>query len=403
MHACWIGVATQFTSVFLKSTRANYYIGTYIDEIDLILLSAKPTNEIPRVPRSITLRALFKASENREFVLFYSPVVFENLLPPLYFRHWLLFVNSMRMLFVTEIPPEHRRVAKMLLHKFVKDIPKLYGSEQMTYNVHLLTHLMDTVEYWGAPWSYSAFLFEHFGGSLAKNYHGTTQLPKQIMSNFRVSQQLLSFSSRHIPHAEENVKNYFEKMGFLVDSVEYEHDTSFSTKGKGNVVNISPLEIETLLGRTVQCNCAVEYFRIATGRKVYSTASYDSKFSRCNSIVSVEDCRCYELKKMFVITDQCSCRFDGKPCILRGTVPSKLPPTRNTCIVLLADHISLIFDSNIDPETGINLTKFMTYVDTTASSSLVAIYPRNIKYKCIPIVNGDKRYVIINDLQLERG
>jgi hypothetical protein len=221
---------------FLTSTRANYYIGRDIDEIDLLFLSAKPTNEIPRVPRSITLRALFKASENREFVLFYSPVAFENLLPPLYFRHWLLFFNSMRMLFVTEIPSEHRRAAQMLLHKFVTDIPKLYGSEQMTYNVHLLTHLVNTVESWGAPWSYSAFLFEHFGGSLAKNYHGITQLPKQIMSNFQVSQQLLSFSSRQIPKAEENVKNYFEQMGFLVDSVE--HDTSFFNQRKGRVVDI---------------------------------------------------------------------------------------------------------------------------------------------------------------------
>jgi Transposase family tnp2 len=403
MHACWLGVTKQFMSIFLKPSKGNYYIGRDLAEIDRILLSAKPTNEIPRVPRSITQRALFKASENREFVLFYSAVVLEGLLPPLYFRHWLLFVNSMRMLFVEEIPPENRRIAKIFLQKFVSDIPKLYGPEQMTYNVHLLTHLVDNVESWGAPWSYSAFIFEHFGGCLAKGYHGTTQLPNQMMDNFHAFQNLLSFSCNRIPNAEESVKKFFEKMGFSITSVEPE--SPVFTKGRGRVVALGTLEIaaiEALFDRPLLCNCAIEYYRITVVRKVYSTASYDSKFSRCNSLFSAEDGSCFELKKIFQLTDQCTCRLHNKPCVLRDIFKSKaLAPDTST--IMLADQLPLISDSDIDPDTGVDLTKFLTYVDPTVPSLLVAMSPQNIKYKWIPIVKGEKRYVIINDLQFERG
>ena len=59
-------------------------------------------------------------------------------------------------------------------------IPETYGSENLSYNVHILTHLPDAVLNWGPLWSHSAFVFEDVIGVLKTMYHGTQLIPKQI-------------------------------------------------------------------------------------------------------------------------------------------------------------------------------------------------------------------------------
>jgi hypothetical protein len=43
----------------------------------------------------------------------------------------------------------------LALHKFVGLVEELYGIENITYNVHLLTHLTTSVERWGPLWAHS--------------------------------------------------------------------------------------------------------------------------------------------------------------------------------------------------------------------------------------------------------
>jgi hypothetical protein len=104
MHSVWIGVVRQVVKLWMTDTRAPYYLGNKWRQIDEYLLASKIVDELKRAPRSLKLRANFKAVEFRNFALFFSPVVLQKYLPPIYFKHWLLLVNGMRILFKTAIP-----------------------------------------------------------------------------------------------------------------------------------------------------------------------------------------------------------------------------------------------------------------------------------------------------------
>jgi len=74
MHAVLLGVVRYFVYLWLdsSSSQSAYYLGRNKDQIDNSLLTIKPPTEIRRLPRSIESRKYWKASEWRNFLLFYS-------------------------------------------------------------------------------------------------------------------------------------------------------------------------------------------------------------------------------------------------------------------------------------------------------------------------------------------
>lgn len=74
----------------------------------------------------------------------------------------------------------------MCLSKFVKKFQVLYGKAHMTYNVHQLTLLVQSVIDWGPVSCYSSYIFEGFNMVLLRLFHGTQAVPRQIASSFLV-------------------------------------------------------------------------------------------------------------------------------------------------------------------------------------------------------------------------
>lgn len=50
----------------------------------------------------------------------------------------------------------------------------------MTYNVHQLLHLTDSVEDLGPLWSHSCFFFEDLNGDFRDLFHGTQNIDGQV-------------------------------------------------------------------------------------------------------------------------------------------------------------------------------------------------------------------------------
>lgn len=84
--------------------------------------------------------------------------------------------------------------ANACLSKFVEDFERLYGKSNMTYNVHQLSHLAQTVIDWGAPSGFSMYIFEGFNQMLLKLFHGTQAVPAQIANSFLLYQALDTIS-----------------------------------------------------------------------------------------------------------------------------------------------------------------------------------------------------------------
>lgn len=73
---------------------------------------------------------------------------------------------------------------EMSLFKFVSDFEKLYGCENITFNVHLLTHMVESVRQLGPLWSQSTFSFEGNNGTLVRYVKGTSSVLKQIAKRY---------------------------------------------------------------------------------------------------------------------------------------------------------------------------------------------------------------------------
>lgn len=60
----------------------------------------------------------------------------------------------------------------------------------MTYNAHLLLHLVDSVREWGPLWAYSLYPFESMNGQLGKFVCGNRHAQVQILDRFTTLQAL---------------------------------------------------------------------------------------------------------------------------------------------------------------------------------------------------------------------
>lgn len=85
--------------------------------------------------------------------------------------------------------------------KFVVQVSEMYGKEHCSYNVHLLTHLAESVRQWGMLWANSAFVYEDINGKLLKLFSGTQCVPFQIFKGFFAAQKLM----RHDRHTFDSV------------------------------------------------------------------------------------------------------------------------------------------------------------------------------------------------------
>ena len=163
MHSCLLGVTELYTDIILTNTNEDYYVGSpsAMHIIDQRLLSIKPSSCIGKVPRSISERKNWKASEWLAWLLFYAIPCLKGVLPKKYLNHLGLFSTAMNILLSDSISPEMLDNSRTLLIKFVFYFNEFFGDQFMHYNIHLLLHLAENVKNWGPLWADSTFPFEN--------------------------------------------------------------------------------------------------------------------------------------------------------------------------------------------------------------------------------------------------
>lgn len=103
-------------------------------------------------------------------------------MPPLYFYHYMAFVESVHILLGDSISIAKIEHCQVLLNYFVFMFGTLYGERYQTLNLHLLVHLPTTVRDIGPLWAHSCFAFENANGDLLKMFHVTKYIDIQIVS-----------------------------------------------------------------------------------------------------------------------------------------------------------------------------------------------------------------------------
>ena len=293
MHCIDLGILRQLASLWLDSLNheAPWYVGTKIDDIDSKLTKMHPPSNITRTPRSLKLRAYWKASEWRAFLHFYGPLVLKSVLPNKYYQHMLLLNNAIYMLLKESVSQLELFHVSAYLNQFVQDFEKLYGQCNMTFNVHLLLHITDSVRNWGPLWCCSAYSFESYNGTLLKLFHGTQAVPQQIASSFLLLQHIEQLAQDTIGNAHEVVKCYFSELldGYsdVKRAIRLPGIVLFGTGRVGNMNVYEKFGVEQLLGTSVDAQ-AVFYNKAYVNGQVYQSINYLRSQKRNNTIVQVK-------------------------------------------------------------------------------------------------------------------
>ena len=152
MHCVCLGIVRQFTLLwFVKSSSHDNFHLTSQQQSDMskVMCSIMIPTVIKRKTPSLEYIKYWKATEWLYWLLFYSPIILLDYFPKKLYNHWLFLVASMHLLLQSSVTEQQLATVEYMLTKFVIDIDELYGSQHVSYNVHILLHISDCVRNWG--------------------------------------------------------------------------------------------------------------------------------------------------------------------------------------------------------------------------------------------------------------
>ena len=201
MHGMVLGVARQIWELWTKPGTPYYLRANAQAEINRRLLNIQPPQEIHRLPRSSKSRSKWKASEWYSWLLFYSIPCLTGILQQDALKSWSLFVRCIHKLLSVNITETHLIQCDIDSITFVGDCQIMYGKGAMTFNLHSVLHIVQSVRASGPLWATSAFPFESGIYYLKRQIHGPKGINDQIVKG---TLQMNIFQNRVASMPEDN-------------------------------------------------------------------------------------------------------------------------------------------------------------------------------------------------------
>lgn len=139
-------------------------------------------SDFERKLRSLDKMGLWKANELRTFLLYIGPVVLKHDISQEQFQNFMLLHIAIKILCDKENCTKFNATAQQLIDAFVEGYEEIYGTKNVTFNIHILTHLPADCMLYGNLDNFSAFPFEAFMG----------QLKRYVASPFRPLEQIFN-------------------------------------------------------------------------------------------------------------------------------------------------------------------------------------------------------------------
>lgn len=182
MHLIDLGVMRKFLNRLIYNKTCNKLMKEKKINISqkLIDLRKKMPREFVRKPRSLNELSNWKATEFRQFLLYTGISVLKNELSDDQYYEFKLLHCAYRMLCC----PFHRMsnlgTIQRMLQLFVENFPIIFGENSVSYNVHSLLHIQQTVEQVGDPVHGSAYAFENYLQHIKNYVRKPTKILQQI-------------------------------------------------------------------------------------------------------------------------------------------------------------------------------------------------------------------------------
>ena len=217
LHAIYEGTFYALHQLWFNSTswEKDYYLGTFNirNTINNVLQKVKIPTDYPRLRRDIQQFTFFTASEYKNYMHHISIFLFKEILPEKCFDHYLLYVLFVRILSKPAISNADIVYSSQLIHRFVDEFKDLYGTENMTFNLHCHLHLPMQVLKFGGFDKLNVFPLEGYFKICRALYFGTKGIAEQILKNTAKKHQLYFLENdAHIFVTHSKLQYVYQKL-----------------------------------------------------------------------------------------------------------------------------------------------------------------------------------------------
>ncbi|XP_026289147.1 uncharacterized protein LOC113214096 isoform X2 [Frankliniella occidentalis] len=379
MHCIYLGVCRQIFHLWFSTEYFKLVFGekaekkVLLDVLSAMFCSFKAPHYLDRPPRSLHHINYFKASEFRTWLFGTALPVFEQHMKEPYFGHFKKLVCGIGLLNQASVSVSDVQLAREILTSFVRQTQELFGLRNMSYNMHCVLHLPDTVLSLGPLWVSSCFAFENVNGVLSRLVHGTRFAGSQIQSNLGLLRKIPSI----INSLQNNVvKSYCSKVMSYRRQLAITLKLASKTFVIGKIVSTYSFSVTRYL--EVLCQqfpnkrlsfffrlkkdgflyVAEEYGRgmkdstnvlckFSNGEKLFGSLKIFVKIPSCNceNNYCCHSSSCYALLQRYTIGYPFSIDFPA------ATISSivKCVPTEDYCVVEVKDLNSVCFKMFVEP------------------------------------------------------
>uniref|UniRef100_A0ABD2WBX3 Transposase domain-containing protein n=1 Tax=Trichogramma kaykai TaxID=54128 RepID=A0ABD2WBX3_9HYME len=193
MHVLPLGIVRQITEYWINSKNKDYTLSVeQKNRVDIYLGSIKVPSHLSRFCRTINDRKFWKSREWENWLLYYSlPIISDFAQMREFADHWSLIVEAAHLLMQDKIEEHELYRANDLLKNAVAETERLYGEDAMTYNIHQLLHIVQSVIDWGPLWAHFGYPFENGNGQLLKVVHAAKGVINQMCRHIARNQSLI--------------------------------------------------------------------------------------------------------------------------------------------------------------------------------------------------------------------
>ena len=277
MHSILLGVARMLFKLWFTPAykdRPFYVKKSFRKEINTSLSEIYPPDYVTRSPRTLMSFQFWKASEIRECLLTYFPILLKHKLPRMYYEHYLYLVQGTRLLLGNKVHLREVEVADCLLNLFSIQVEKLYGLEKCSFNNHQLSHMGRCVLLWGPLSSWSTFDFEDGNGHIKRTTHGSNKLDMEIANTLKI------MNAHTILKCKLNVSKVDDALKIY-------------TLGKNKTMSIAQNEMPLIERFCTQNNFNLSdirlYLRINLNAEVITSQTYTRQKKRNNFYILMND------------------------------------------------------------------------------------------------------------------
>ena len=389
LHCALLGVARQLVSLWFDSTNHEHpwYVGQpskqaiYDDRVKNIVAP----KEVRRLPRPITAREHWKGNEYKTFVLYYSLIIMQGILPQKYLNHFFLFVWSLHKLLGTCISADDLAKVKAALDLFIVQMEELYGVEHCTFNVHQLSHLARSTQMCGPLWAVSTFIFESNNATLKNMIQGTQYVADQVCQTYTIMKFLPVFMKQNARENDlliEVLQHLIHGKSETRKAVKLSEELTALSKPK--IRNISVEETLSLTDtvRGTVNNVVYEYNRFIFSGKLYETEHYQRSVRRKNCFIKAQR----QGKTLY-------CKISGLLTLKLCNCPIQHHEqcACDKCNVLMCMPFNCV-NNRLYKCALLNITSdFISEV--SESSDILTLHMHEVISKCIQVTHGGRSYL----------